>query len=132
MAGVIEAPVAIGELIDKLTILEIKIERFVDPVMVKNAAMEYGLLRERRVKFLPQSPILDVLTTKLKAINERIWALENDIREFERNANFGSEFITVARSIYQTNDERAAVKRQINLEFRSKLIEEKSYARVDM
>src|SRR4051794_14912781 len=132
MAGVIEVPVAIGELIDKLTILEIKIERFVDPGMVKNAAMEYGLLRERRVQSLPQSPILDTLTAKLKAINERIWALENDIREFERNSNFGSEFITVARSIYQTNDERAAVKRQINLEFRSKLIEEKSYARVDM
>jgi hypothetical protein len=128
MAHSVEIPVAIGELIDRITILEIKVERFTDAAMTKNPRAELSMLRERRDQAIPQSPQLDALAAQLRAINQRLWDLEDRIRDCERRADFGPDFIAVARSIYRTNDERAAVKRQISIKFGSDLIEEKSYA----
>ncbi len=128
MTHAVETPVAIGELIDKITILEIKAERFTDAAKRKNVAAELSMLRARRDQAVPQSPRLDALGAQLKAVNERIWELEDCIRDCERRADFGADFVAVARSIYRTNDERAAVKRQINVALGSDLIEEKSYA----
>jgi Family of unknown function (DUF6165) len=128
MAHSFETPIAIGELIDRITILEIKVERFTDAAMTRNAQAELSMLRERRDQAIPQSPTLDALTVQLRAINQRLWDLEDRIRDCERRADFGPDFIAVARSIYRTNDKRAAVKRQISIGFGSDLIEEKSYA----
>lgn len=128
MAHSVETPIAVGELIDKITILEIKVERFTDAAKTKNAQTELTALCARRDQAIPKSSWLDALTARLKAVNERIWDLENTIREHERMVNFGPGFVAAARKIYRTNDERAAVKRQINIELGSDLIEEKSYA----
>ena len=124
----VETPVAIGELIDKITILEIKVERLSDAAKRENVQMELSMLRARRDQAIPQSSGLDALSAQLKAINEHIWDMEDSIRDCERRANFGPDFVAVARSIYRTNDERAAVKRQINMVLGSALIEEKSYS----
>jgi hypothetical protein len=124
----IEVPIATAELIDKITILEIKVARFTDPAKTANVRAELALLCQRRDAALPSDPVLNLLAARLKAVNERIWDLEDEIRECERRQDFGPAFVTLARSIYRTNDERAAVKREINLATGSKLIEEKSYA----
>jgi Family of unknown function (DUF6165) len=128
MVHSVETPIAIGELIDKITILEIKVERFTDAAKTRNAKAELSILAALRDQAIPKSSGLDALMTQLKAINEQIWELEDIIREYERLANFGPDFVAIARKIYRTNDERAAVKRQINIELGSELIEEKSYA----
>jgi hypothetical protein len=127
MAHSVETPIAIGELIDKITILEIKVERFTDAIKTKNAQAELTALCARRDQAIPKTSGLDALTAQLKAVNERIWGLEDSIREHERLADFGREFVATARKIYRTNDERAAVKRHINIALGSDLIEEKSY-----
>src|SRR5271166_3434267 len=109
----VEVPIATGELIDKITILEIKVARFTDAAKIANVRAELALLCQRRDATLPSDPVLDRLATRLRAINERIWELEDEIRECERRQDFGPAFVTLARSIYRTNDERAAVKREI-------------------
>ncbi len=124
----IEVPIATAELIDKITILEIKVARFTDDTKTANVRAELTLLCERRDAALISDPVLGALATRLKAVNERLWDLEDEIRECERRQDFGLAFVTVARSIYRANDERAAIKREINLATGSKLIEEKSYA----
>jgi len=123
----IEIPIATAELIDKITILEIKVARFTNPAKTANARAELSLLLQRRDAAIRPDPVLNELTTRLKAINERLWDLEDEIRECERRQDFGQVFVTAARSIYRTNDERAAVKRDINMTTGSQLIEEKSY-----
>ncbi len=128
MADAINTPIAIGELIDKITILEIKVARFTDQARTANAQAELTLLQQLRQAALPESAELTRLTAELKGVNEEIWELEDAIRDCERRRDFGAAFVTVARSIYRTNDRRAAVKRQINLALGSSLIEEKSYA----
>ncbi len=128
MAHSVETPIAIGELIDKITILEIKAEQFTDAAKTKNVQAELAMLCARRDQAIPRSPRLDALTAQLKAINQRLWNLEDSIRDCERRADFGPDFVAAARSIYRTNDERAAVKRQISIGFGSDVIEEKSYA----
>ena len=128
MAHSVETPIAIGELIDKITILEIKAEQFTNSAKTKNVQAELAMLCARRDQAIPRSPRLDALTAQLKAINQRLWNLEDSIRDCERRADFGPDFVAAARSIYRTNDERAAVKRQISIGFGSDVIEEKSYA----
>ena len=123
----VETPIAYGELIDKITILELKVERFTEASKIANAQTEFDLLRERLMQAQLTGPNLAELTAKLRLINGRLWDLEDRVRECERQKEFGSDFIAFARSIYQTNDERAAVKREINLSLGSALIEEKSY-----
>lgn len=127
MMHFIEVPIATGELIDKITILELKASRFTDAAKTANVRAELALLCQRRDAVLGQTPAIDHLATRLRALNEELWRLEDQIREYERRKDFGSDFVTTARSIYRTNDERAAVKREINVATGSKLIEEKSY-----
>jgi len=124
----ISAPVSPGELIDKITILEIKQERIKDVDKVKNVNLELELLESLWDGSVYQSSALVVKKrAELKSINEELWVIEDDLRLKESKAEFDQDFIELARSVYLTNDRRASVKREINLEVGSKLIEEKSY-----
>lgn len=120
--------VAPGELIDKITILEIKAERIDDPEKLENVEYELSLLRETLKAEVPPSDQLDRLTSELKRVNEALWTIEDDIRDHERAQRFDSRFIELARSVYRTNDERAAIKRRINELLGSAIREEKSYS----
>jgi Family of unknown function (DUF6165) len=120
--------VAPGELIDKITILKIKAERISDPEKLRNVRAELETLRAARVRMIAGSEELETLTAKLQSVNEALWEIEDKIRTCERNGDFGPKFIELARSVYKSNDRRAAIKRQINLLLGSGLIEEKSYS----
>ncbi len=120
--------VAPGELIDKITILEIKTERITDEEKRNNVRVELEVLEKARDDAMQSPPALDELTAKLREVNEAIWDIEDDIRDCERQEDFGPKFIELARSVYHSNDKRAAFKREINELLGSKLIEEKSYA----
>jgi hypothetical protein len=120
-----------GELIDKITILEIKSERMSDPTKLKNVRHELTVLLATRDAHLANVDGLAELASQLKAINEALWEIEDDIRACEAQKDFGSRFIELARSVYITNDKRAAVKKQINLLTGAQIIEEKSYTEFD-
>lgn len=120
--------IAPGELIDKITILEIKSERITDAGKLKNVRVELQVLEAARDAAIAASAQLTGLTTQLKQVNETLWVIEDSIRDCERGQDFGPEFIELARAVYHSNDRRAAIKKQINELLGSKLIEEKSYA----
>lgn len=124
----IRVPISPGELIDKITILEIKSERMSDAKKVANVKHELALLLATW-KESPNSRI-DITTewAALKEINGKLWVVEDDIRDKERAQQFDARFIELARAVYVINDERAAVKRKINDKLGSKIVEEKSYA----
>jgi chaperonin cofactor prefoldin len=117
-----------GELIDKITILEIKAVKIQDATKVRNVQVELETLATARNEAVSVSPELDELTAQLKKANQQLWEIEDAIRDCEREKNFGDTFIQLARSVYQTNDRRAALKREINVLLGSHLIEEKSYS----
>ena len=121
-------PVSWGELIDKITILQIKSERIAAADKLKNVRVELDVLAAARDAAMPATVELADLTAQLKQINEALWDIEDGIRDCEREQDFGPKFIQLARSVYHSNDRRAALKRQINELLGSKLIEEKSYA----
>jgi hypothetical protein len=125
--NLISAPVSCGELIDKLTILEIKAERIADPAKLENVRDELRLLTELWEAEPASATAIDAERAELKRINEALWEIEDEIRVKEREQSFDARFIELARSVYRTNDERAAVKRAINLKLGSRLVEEKSY-----
>ena len=127
MSGTVTIEVAAGELVDKITILEIKSERIADPAKLANVRTELAVLAAARAAALPPSPGLDRLTAELRAVNEALWQIEDDIRDCEAAGDFGPRFVALARSVYRTNDRRAALKREINALTGSRLIEEKSY-----
>ena len=127
MANPITVEIAPGELIDKLTILRIKAARIDDPAKVANVVRERDLLAARW-HALPGAAALNDLVEELTAINAALWQIEDDIRDCERAGDFGPRFIELARSVYKTNDRRAAVKRAINEALGSTIIEEKSYS----
>lgn len=116
-----------GELIDKITILEIKARRLSDPGQKFNVTTELEALVRARDASLPAIEALDDLTDRLREINEDLWAVEDDLRGCEARGDFGPGFVALARAVYQLNDGRAAVKRRINLLLGSRLMEEKSY-----
>jgi hypothetical protein len=120
--------IAPGELIDKITILQIKTERIQDAAKLGHVRKELQTLLQACERDLPESPELAQLTGQLKGVNEALWQIEDEIRECERQRDFGPQFIELARSVYQQNDKRAALKRRINELLGSRLIEEKSYA----
>jgi hypothetical protein len=124
----IRIEVAPGEIIDKLTILEIKRERIGDEAKRKNVSYEWDVLTRDLTAAVVATPALDALRAKLKEINLKLWVIEDDIRDCERAKDFGPKFVELARAVYFTNDERAAVKRKINELLNSAIIEEKSYA----
>jgi tetratricopeptide (TPR) repeat protein len=123
----IAVEIAAGELIDKITILQIKAERISDPDKLRNIRSELAALSATRDRALPVSPELAAMTQDLRAVNEALWAIEDEIRLCERNKDFGPRFVELARAVYRQNDQRSALKRRINLLLRSSVIEEKSY-----
>ena len=120
-----------GELIDKITILEIKLARIEDPQKLKNIRYELETLATTRDRALPASDTLTRLTRELKSVNETLWDIEDDIRRCEAEKDFGVRFIELARAVYKTNDHRAALKKQINLLTGASIVEEKSYVAFD-
>lgn len=127
-SATILVPISPGELIDKITILEIKQAEISDSTRLANVGHELTLLSDVRSNGVPASQELDALSAELKSINESLWRIEDEIRDCEREKDFGSRFVELARSVYVTNDRRSQVKRSINELLGSKLIEEKSYA----
>ena len=116
-----------GELIDKTTILLIKSERIKDADQLVNVQHELGVLSAKIDRDIPSSPNLDVLISKLKTVNEKLWRIEDEIRDCERTGDYSQRFIELARAVYITNDKRAELKRKINVLLGSKIMEEKSY-----
>ena len=119
-------PVSWGELLDKITILEIKVERLGGKDARANAGKELDLLREIAAPVMAGGPA-SALVARLKQVNQALWDIEDRIRDHEREGDFGPGFVELARSVYRRNDERGAIKREINLALGSALIEEKSY-----
>ena len=126
--GTVKVEISAGELIDKLTILQIKVERIEDPDKLANVRIALRHLSRIRDEALSRSDELAGLEESLKAFNEKLWDIEDEIRNCEAAKDFGPRFIELARSVYQTNDKRAAVKKQIDELFGSTITEEKSYA----
>lgn len=127
--GSILVPVSLGEVVDKLTILSIKEEMIADEDKRANVREELRVLGEAyRAHVGTPSAAVVAATERLTAINRKLWAIEDDIRDCERRGDFGPEFVKLARSVYFTNDDRMRVKREINALLGSHLIEEKSYA----
>ena len=123
----IHVPVSPGEVLDKITILEIKSERMSDPEKVANVRIELGLLQETWQKAVDEDKVIRKLHDQLKEINEALWEIEDDIRDKERVKEFDERFIELARAVYFTNDRRSQVKKELNLHLGSVIVEEKSY-----
>lgn len=123
----IKVPVSPGEVLDKITILEIKSERIGDPEKLSNVRTELSLLRETWANSIDEDDTIRALHAELKTINEKLWEIEDDIRDKERAKEFDERFIELARSVYFTNDRRSEVKKKLNLHLGSQIVEEKSY-----
>jgi uncharacterized protein DUF6165 len=123
----LQAPLSVGELIDKITILEIKSERIADAGKLANIRHELTLLRGLQAHAGLTGARMDAFAAELKAVNVALWEIEDAIREQEAAADFGARFVELARAVYRNNDRRAAIKRAINLGFGSEIVEEKSY-----
>lgn len=121
-------PVSPGELIDKITILNLKVDRIADPEKQKNVYIELEKLEAVREQTVSYSQKLQSLARSLHTVNARLWEIEDEIRDCERASDFGKRFIALARAVYVENDKRAALKREINLALGSDLIEEKCYS----
>jgi hypothetical protein len=124
----IKVPISPGELLDKITILRIKSQRMTDSKKLANVRLELEALEEtwRASAYAAIDVTRDV--SALLAVNERLWSIEDDIRGKERAKAFDEEFVRLARAVYIENDERAAIKRRLNVKLGSSLVEEKSYA----
>lgn len=127
MSTTITIEVPAGELIDRLTILEIKAERIADTAKRANVLAELETLEAARDQALPDHPELARLTGALRAVNEELWDIEDEIRLCEARSDFGPRFVELARAVYRTNDRRAGLKRAISLALGSRLIEEKAH-----
>lgn len=127
MADVIKVPVSFGEVLDKITILEIKSERIKEQAKLKNVRLELDELNETWAEAVSDQSAIAHLRQQLKAVNEELWVIEDDIRDEEAKQDFGPRFIELARAVYVTNDKRAALKKDINLALGSRFVEEKSY-----
>jgi len=128
---IIEAPISIGELIDKLTILEIKLANIDDPSKLPNIDKEHKLLTSKlnAIKFTEeQQDAFCKATKELKTTNTRLWEIEDSIREHEKSKKFNDNFINLARAVYITNDKRSQIKKDINGLLGSEIVEEKSYS----
>src|SRR5258706_16293962 len=123
----IKVPISPGELLDKITILRIKSQRMNDPAKLSNVRLELRALEETWGASVYAGIDIEADVTALLAVNERLWVIEDDIRDKERAQAFDAEFIRLARAVYVENDERAAIKRRINAKLGSTIVEEKSY-----
>jgi len=124
----ITVPISPGELIDKLTILEIKSARMTDAAKLANVRVELSLLQTTWRESPYSATNIDAEWAELRRINAKLWDIEDRIRDKERDRAFDNQFIELARAVYVTNDERARVKREINTKLGSRIVEEKSYA----
>ena len=115
--------VSIGEALDKLSILSIKMEKIKDESKLKNVSKEYYML----LNLLEEEMFTNPLYYKLKDINKKLWEIEDDIRLCDKHGDFNSNFIRLARMVYHNNDKRAEIKKQINIKYGSNLMEEKEY-----
>jgi hypothetical protein len=130
----INVPVSPGELLDKITILRIKSQRMKDPQKLANVRLELDALQSTWKTVhnadaeAAATADIDADIEALMTVNGRLWVIEDDIRDKERAQDFDAEFIRLARAVYVENDERAAIKRRINIKLGSSIVEEKSYA----
>jgi uncharacterized protein YukE len=124
----IQVPVSPGELLDKITILEIKSERMSDAEKLANVRLELSILNRTWSGSVTADSTVQRIHADLKRINEALWEIEDDIRDKERAGEFDARFIELARAVYVTNDQRAAAKKELNLYLGSDIVEEKSYA----
>ncbi|MCF6289257.1 MAG: DUF6165 family protein [Proteobacteria bacterium] len=125
--SLINTPVSYGEILDKITILEIKQRNISDEKKLKNVQHELNILTTAWDSKTPSSDEITQLKEQLKQVNQSLWNIEDNIRIKESKKEFDDEFIQIARSVYYENDKRAAVKKEINLLLGSELVEEKSY-----
>lgn len=123
----IKVPISPGELLDKITILRIKSQRMSDPVKLSNVRLELRTLEDTWSASAYAKIDIEADIDALLSVNERLWVIEDDIRDKERAQAFDAEFIRLARAVYVENDERAAIKRRINTTLGSSIVEEKSY-----
>ena len=125
-----QVEISIGELFDKLTILEIKIDKINDPAKLENVTKEWNALNEKSMDILSifADSVLFKKIDQLKNVKKELWWVEDSIRENEKKQIFDKEFVELARAVYKLNDERSEIKRQINLLTKSNIIEEKSYS----
>jgi len=123
---IINTPISLGELVDKISILQIKNINIKDDEKLKLIREELELLNQTLNKHIKKNDIQNYLDSLIE-INSRLWVIEDDIRDCERNKKFDQTFIDLARSVYFTNDKRSEVKLEINKKFGSKIIEVKSY-----
>ncbi|HWI41148.1 MAG TPA: DUF6165 family protein [Verrucomicrobiae bacterium] len=123
----VSVPISIGELLDKITILEIKKERIRNEEKLRNVVTELDLLSRVRDESVPAGEEMASVYAELRSVNEKLWDIEDDIRECERAKDFGPRFIELARAVYITNDRRAELKNVLNRLSGSLLVEEKSY-----
>lgn len=128
MTRPLSVPVSPGELLDKISILEIKADRIADPDKRHNVERELDLLTGIWHADGRETSDITALRGELRAINARLWDIEDAIRDCERENDFGQRFVDLARNVYRTNDQRAATKRRINETLGSTIVEEKSYA----
>ena len=124
----IRVPISPGELLDKITILRIKSQRMTDPRKLANVRLELEALEETWKSSAYADIDVGTDLNALLAVNGRLWTIEDDIRDKERAKTFDEEFVRLARAVYIENDERAAIKRRLNVKLGSSLIEEKSYS----
>lgn len=125
---VLSVEVAAGELLDKITILEIKRERIAAAAKLENVCYELNRLQSAALQAFGARDDIAALKAQLRAVNESLWTIEDEIRICEREQDFSARFIELARSVYRQNDRRAAIKRRINELLDSPIVEEKSYA----
>jgi hypothetical protein len=120
-------PVSPGELLDKITILRIKSQRMTDAAKLANVRHELSLLERTWAAAVPAAAAMAAHEQALESVNAKLWDVEDQLRELEGTKTFDARFIELARAVYYTNDERAAIKKKINLALGSALVEEKSY-----
>ena len=123
----IQVPISPGELLDKITILRIKAARMSDPTKVANVKHELGMLEKTWTDSGAAAVNLGTAEAELTQVNEKLWVIEDEIRDEERAKRFTEKFIELARAVYFTNDERAAIKKRVNTLLGSSIVEEKSY-----
>ena len=116
-----------GELLDKLSILEIKLNKIKNPILLQEVKKEYDLLNKTKNNNISSSDKIDILYKNLKKINEKLWKIENEIRLCEKNSDFNDKFVQLARNVYFENDKRAKIKLEINKVLGSNIIEVKQY-----
>ena len=121
--------VSAGELLDKISILEIKIEKIKNPELKKQAKKEFETLNSNKEKSIKMTPDIEKLYLKLKETNLKLWKIEDEIRACEKNSDFKENFIKLARSVYFNNDTRSSLKLNINQKLGSNIIEVKEYTK---